>query len=72
MIKKLIKWVLKTLFSLTLALSFIAILFFPFYNIFVPKYVNFEDYLAGTVIIAVFIYYITKDKIIDWVKRNWD
>jgi hypothetical protein len=72
MFKNLIKWLLKGIISIVIFTIYLFTLLYPFYNLFVPDYLSSDTIIVIGFIAAVFLYYLTIDSIINFLKQNWD
>ena len=71
MFLSIIKWLLKGILSLIVFVVYFFILLYPFYNQLVPEYLSSDTIILIGFIIAIFLYYLTIDKIINFLKQNW-
>ena len=72
MFKNPIKWLLKGIISIIIFTIYLFALLYPFYNLFVPEYLSSDNMILIGFIAAIFLYFLTIDSIIDFLKQNWN
>ncbi len=71
MFKKFMKWLLRGIVSIIVFTIYLFTLLYPFYNLLVPDYLSSDTIIVIGFIATVFLYYLTIDSIIKFLKQNW-